>query len=1133
MKPVIFLWLTLISIVAFGGENYRKHSVLSAGYWYKIGVKQSGIYKITYDDLVAMGFNLSQLNDSNIRLFGNGGSMLPEVNGARMHDDLNETPVLVVDGNDGRMDPGDYILFFGDSPDSWTFNNATTHTFVHTKNLFSDYSYYYINADQEKGKRVQSLASLDTIPNMVSAFTDDFAFHEADERNLISSGRTWYGEVFDHTKDTYSFAFNFSGLDPLSDVRIITNVAARSVADSKFILTINGQIEDSVVVDHIIQSSVADFARGAQRTTLYTPEESRLDIDLSYRMPSQNAMGWLNFIEVNCRRALRWMGPQMSFRDAASVGKKNITQFILANVPNDVFIWDITDRGDIRNIQGLNSNDTTRFNIRTDSLKEFIAFDNSYLFPVEVIERVQNQDLHAIDSVTMVIVTHPMFKEQAKRLADFHVQHDGISVEVADVFQVYNEFSSGQPDLTAIRDFAKMIYDKETMGSNGLRYMLLFGDGSYDPKNRIPGNNNMIPTFQSPESLNSFQSYVTDDYFGILEDGEGGNSDGTIDIGIGRFPVTTADQAKSLVDKVIHYEMVADTAMSGWKNIMTFVADDENNNLHMHQTEELDEITEQKYPVYNVNKIYLDSYPLVHTPSGDRFPEVNKAINNAINKGTLMLTYTGHGGEDGLALEKVVTTSDIAGWRNPDRLPVVITATCEFSRFDNPERYSAGEMVINRSEGGAVALFTTTRQAIASSNIKLDTSIFRNLIPSDGSPVPSFGDMIRMAKNNTHNLAILRNFVLLGDPAQHVAFPTYRIAATEINGHSMNGILDTLRGLSTVTVQGEIQDPAGNKLHNFNGVVSTKVFDKIRTYRTIGNKPEQEGSYPENFNLRDCVISEQKSTVTNGEFQVSFVVPKDIALQVGAGRISFYAADPQQDGNGFCDSVLIGGSVPGIVPENPGPEIKLFMDHTDFVSGGVTSPNPELLAFLRDDNGINATGLGIGHEILAVLDEDQSHSIVLNEYYTPEMDRFDRGTVAFPFSGLSTGLHVLNVKAWDYYNNSYSSEIRFFVSDPPVITVQEVGNFPNPFHDQTTFRFTPVANTGDLDVVIRIFAAQGRSLKTIESHISEYGNTPVTIGWDGRDDNGSKVSAGFYIYQVVIRDENNAFMQTAGKMVIF
>jgi len=1127
MRFTLVFFILLVSSFVFSTNPHKTSSALSTGKWYKIAIKETGIHKITYGDFKNMGIDLANLNTSTIRVFGNGGGMLPENNSGFRFDDLRENSIVVFDGDDGKMDPGDYIIFYGESPDRWFFNSSTR-VFYHSKNLYTDSTFYFINTGLVQGKRVAVIPPIDSLPNNYSRKIDDYAFSELDSLNLIKSGRTWYGEVFNDKKSRYDFHFSFPNIDTLSPVRMVTSVAGRSSVVSKFYIEYKGRNQDSLLVDATDLQSTSLFARPKVKTTSLPKPASSIDLAVKYALPDINSVGWLDYIEITCRRSLCWVGPQFSFRDVSTVRWNAITEFAMTGADQSVTIWDVTDKENIGKMELVRIDDSLKFRLRTDTLHEFIAFDGSFYYPVRLVGPVANQNLHSIEPHDLVIVTHPLFQDQADSLAAFHRDHNSLSAIVVRTTDIYNEFASGNPDLTAIRDFMKMLYDHSSPG-NEPRYLLLFGDGSYDPKNRVPNNNNMVPTYQSSESLKFIGTYVTDDYYGIMGDKQGDGSNGTINIGIGRFPVTVRSDASVILKKIIHYSSKEDSVMSGWRNVITFIADDENRNLHLHQAEELADIVKTKYPVFNVDKIYLDAYQMVEVPAGNRFPDVNKAINHAVAKGSLIINYTGHGGEDGWAAEKVLTIADIKGWTNFQKLPVFVTATCEFSRFDNPERVTAGEMVLMQPNGGAIALYSTTRLALSTSNFRLDSSFFLNLLPEGGGPIPKMGDLIRISKNNNTNNNNIRNFVLLGDPAQTIAYPEYNVKTTNINHIQVDTLPDTLLGLSTVTVKGQVVDLNGEKVNNFNGKLYPKVFDKPAIERTLGNTSD---SYAQNFELQKSLLFSGESGIQNGDFEFSFVVPKSIAIQLGKGKISYYVKDSATDGYGYYNDIIIGGEDPSINPVNTGPEISLYMDDKDFINGEKTGSNPLLLAYLRDADGINFTNIGIGHEIIAILDNDEAHPIVLNDFFYQDIDQYESGMVRYPMHDLANGRHTIRLKAWDLYNNSSENEIFFFISDYPSITVNQVGNYPNPMKDHTLFRFSPIQDAGSLKAEIRIYNQTGLLVRTIESSFPESSQGILTIPWDGTGDHGSPLSQGLYIYRLMVKDGNGAFFQASQKLVI-
>ncbi|MFH1161068.1 MAG: type IX secretion system sortase PorU [bacterium] len=1125
------LFLLLLAPVTGISENLQTdQSVLATGNWYKISVQQTGIHKVTYEDLVQLGMHPSAIVPGNIRLYGNGGGMLPEANSEPRIDDLRENPILVFDGADGMFDPGDYFIFYGEAPDAWKYNDQD-HIFTHQKNLYSDDTYYFITTDLGPGKRVLPVFYPDTNANYTSTRFTDYAYHDLDQRNLIRSGKIWVGEEFNAQQNQYEFPFYFPNAIANSACRINTFVVARAPSVSTMYIYLKDTLIDKFNIDYTDLQSISVFARQKLRGSLAMLRQNAADIKLLYSLPTPGSQAWLNYLELNVLRHLIWVGPQLSFRDPNNVGTDKLTRFLLQNSSSDVVVWDVTDPGGIASVQGswVAPDSTFQFIMPTPVLREFISFDGSEYNPVTPVGPVPNQNLHGDQPTTLIIVSHPDFLNQAEELAVFHRATTGITVMVAETEKIFNEFASGRHDLTAIRDYIRMLYQRAEAG-NKPKYILLFGDGSYDYKNRIPNNTNFVPTFESEESFKFIATYVTDDYYGIMGEDQGQGSSGNLDLGMGRFPVSTQEQAAAVVEKIFRYVQKNDTVQSSWRNVMTFIADDEDSNLHLRQAEELCDIVGSKYPVFNVNKIYLDAYQLVKTPSGPRYPAVNQAINNAVANGSLILNYTGHGGEDGWTGEKVLTIPDIESWANSDKLPVFITATCEFSRFDNPERFSAGEMVIVKPKAGAIALYTTTRLALATSNFKLDTSFFRNLMNKDEhGEYLKMGDLLRISKNNNNNSNNIRNFVLLGDPAQVIAYPEFNVVTTEINGKAVDLIPDTLLGLSVVQVRGEVRDATGNKATDFNGTLFAKVYDKQVTYRTLANQPK---SFKEYFQMQNVLLSDGPATIGHGDFSFSFVVPEEISPPFGFGKISYYARSEASDGNGYDDNVVIGGKDPTINPVNPGPDIAIYLDTRSFKSGDRVGINPVLIVDLTDPDGINYVGLGLGHEILATLDDDHAHSWVLNPYYMPTMNQYQSGTVIFPLSGLTIGRHTLTVKAWDMYNNPSEETVIIYVFEHPSILFSDVYTFPNPLIEGTTFTFRPDPGSGDINVQIAVYNVQGIQVRLLDVSVTEYAGQPVQVYWDGNDENGRKLSSGIYPFTLKFGGENGSYAQTYGKVIV-
>lgn len=1102
-------------------RDYAAVSVLSSGNWYKVAVTQTGIHRITYNDLQNMGINPNSIDPHNIRLYGNGGGMLSESLADRRHDDLAENSIIVAGENDGHFDQQDYILFYGESPNKWKYQ-PFNQSFNHEQNIYSDSTYYFLTTDLGPGKRVTGLPSTTEPANVyVSKFTD-YAYHERDLFNLVNTGRVWYGEVFD-VATSYDFNFSFPYIDLSSQVYVRAYVAAKSTNSTSFNF-FNGNDQILTAVISGLPASSDTYARAYIGSNWFNPTSKDINIRITYQKNNvSSSLGWLNYFEINVVRNLVFSGSQMSFRDPASAAPGSIAEFTLQNAGQNVQIWNVTDPTNARRVETNQSGSSQIFRLAQDTLSEFISFDGSNYLPVTFAKKVENQNLHGIGPRKMIIITHSLFREQADRLAAFHSNTDGISVFVTDIDQVYNEFSSGAPDLTAIRNFMKMLYDVAPQGQEP-KYLLLFGDASFDFKNILKKNSSLIPTWEDDESLTIVYSIATDDYLGFLD----GPDDNLLDIGIGRFPVQTVEQATVAVDKVIHYATNSPVVMKDWRNFICFVADDEDNNLHLNQAEEMAAFVDTNYGVYNVDKIYVDAFPQISTPGGQRAPEVNKAINNRIDKGCLIMNYTGHGGEVGWGHERFLENSDINSWTNYDHMPIFITATCEFSRYDDPDRVSAGEYAYLNPNGGAIAMFTTARATFGGSNFNLNTALFDIMFEKNGQDYYCFGDLIRLAKNQGGVVDNDKKFILLGDPALHLAYPLNNVVTTSINGEEISSIPDTLQALSKITIKGEVL-MATRTDGEFNGTVYPIVFDKPSRVTTLQTDPS---SHATTFNLQNNILYKGKAQVTDGKFSFTFIVPKDIAYQYGFGKISYYAANDVEDAQGYYRNILVGGFSSSLDPDDIGPEVKLYMNDTLFLSGGITDESPNMLAFVRDSSGINTVGSGIGHDIVAILDGNTEKPIILNDFYESDIDSYTSGTISYPFHNLTEGLHTLSIKVWDVFNNSGEAFLEFRVIKSEKFIMSELNNYPNPFSGSTSFVFSHNQAEGKLDINLRIYNLSGQVVKTIETSIIPAGYRSEPINWDGRGDSGFALSNGLYIYRMQVRNEAGQTAIKSGKLIL-
>jgi len=1126
--------------------TYTTTSVLSSGKWYKLGVSLNGVYKMNDSFLKQLGINLANIDPRNIRIYGSGGGMLPFANSVSRNDDLVENAIFIAGENDGHFDVDDYILFYGSGQLKWKYSLADS-LFHHKDNYYSDTTYYFLTTDLGPGRRIGPQISSTLTPTYLVNTFNDYALHEVDLVNCVKSGKEWFGESFDALNRTRDFQFSFPNLITSSQVGLWSDVLAHSVQPEPsctYSINVNGIPVMTQVIPSGSPVYYAPCANESVGNAWINVSSSNITVRMIFNPATNTSQGWLNYLELNVMRQLTMHGSQMEFRSVPSIGSGNVSEFSLAGATSSTKIWDVSDALTVRQQEGIFSNGNFIFRIPTDSLHEFIAFtDQSFLTP-RAAGIVENQNIHGIMSADFVIVTPPQFISQAERLAEHHRGYDQLSVSVVTTNQIYNEFSSGSQDVSAIRDFMRMLYNRNQNQAMLPKYLLLFGDASYDNKHRIYNNTNFIVSYQSDNSLDPTSTFISDDFFGFLDSNDGYWSDNDtyslLDIGIGRMPLKSNAEAAAAVDKIINYStngintanpVNCNSAISGfgeWRNIASYVADDEDGGTHLIQAEALAAKVDTTYQWYNIDKIYLDAYQQISTPGGQRYPAAQAAFIQRVERGSLFTTYVGHGGEVGLAHERVLTVEDIKNWTNFNRLSAFLTATCEFTRIDDPERTSAGEFVFLNSKGAGVALFTTTRLAFSGSNFSLCRSFNKFLFEPLNGLMPTLGDICRLTKNDYRDPHV-KNFLLVGDPAMKLAYPRWNVVTTSINNNLISATADTIKALTRVTITGEVRDDNGQLMNGFNGVLIPSIYDKEVTYYTLSNDP---GSPVIPFKLRKNVLFKGKATVVNGTFSFSFIMPKDISFQYGTGKISYYAFNGLTDAKGFYENVIVGGigSDSTVTDDKRGPEIKLFMNDDKFVSGGMTNPSPNVYALISDESGINTAGNGIGHDITITVDGDKLYTA--NDFFEADLDSYQKGKISFPLTGLSDGKHTLKLKVWDIFNNSSETTIDFYVISSKEITLNHVYNYPNPFTTHTKFMFEHNRACVPMSVQVQIFTVTGKLVKTISEYIVCDGFRFDNLDWDGRDDYGDKIGRGVYIYRLRVQTADGSTADKMEKLVI-
>jgi hypothetical protein len=1108
-------------------------SPLASGTWNKVAVGSTGFYKMDFNFLATLGLQAGT-NSSYIRVFGNGGNMLPENNAIWRPDNLMENPIWVNDGGDGKMDQGDFVVFYATGPMAWAKDSANAR-FIHQINLYEDAAYYFVNFDPgPDGLRVQGQGALGTPTTMVNSF-DYYDVYEKDLVNPGSLGKEWWGEEFSSDPGkvlTHTINMNYGSLSEDARFRIYLGARTDTGIPNFFTVNINGNTNNINVQstgDGPVAHGLLAFTQGVSGST---------DITITYQSPKSENKGFLSFIEVNARKPLNISGAQqLLFRDWRSVGAGNIAGYNIEGASGNIQVWDITDPLNPVKMSGNLNGNTFTFAQEASMLHQFAALNGTDLPTPTSVGKVDNQNLHGEGQVDYIIVTHSDFLAQANELADFHRQRSNLRVLVVTTTQVYNEFSSGGQDISAIRDFVKMFYDRAGNDTTQMpKYLLLFGDASYDYKNRLTvANTNKVPTFESVTFMPSIDSYCGDDFFSFLDDNENIENFATVfntmDIGVGRFPVVRVEDAAAQIAKIKNYKSPA--SLGPWKLSVSLSADNADGaGDHDLDAELMGAKIADNSNIFNFTKVYLDVIPRISTPGGLRAPDANKAINDQIFKGTFLLNYSGHGNTQVLADERIIIQDDYSKWKNINKLPIIITATCDYGQFDHPEYVSSGEALMLKSDGGAVATLTTTALVYASGNRKINQQFLEDQFAYKNGKNYSLGDAFRLAKNETYavshsesDLINFRKFALLGDPALIPAFPEHNVVIDSLNDDATGQATDTIKALGAYKLSGRVIDDNGNLLNDFNGYVYLTIYDKPKTIQSITGINRK-------YKVQNNVIYKGKVSVAGGKFAAPFIAPKDINYDMGVCKISAYAENGATDGAGADTTFEVGGFSDNPVIEDNPPIVMPYIEDSLFKDGGITGPATMLYVVLKDETGINVSGNTVGHDLTAVLDDDAQNPYIMNDYYETEPNTYKKGYVFFPISGLSNGKHSLRVKAWDVNNNSGEGVVNFEVIDGEIVRINNLINYPNPFSTSTHFLFEHNHPDEPMDVSINIYSTSGTLVRTIRQNFTPSGSRSGEITWDGTSNDGALLPSGLYVYRLKLATASGSNETAYQKLVI-
>ena len=1127
MLRLLYTFIISISFFSFAwadGSKYATSSALASGKWVKIQIEDRGIYKLTYADLRGMGFS----DPAKVSVHGYGGCMLDEDFSNPYIDDIPAVPVWRGD---------DYLLFYGCGVINWTYDKSTE-SFVHTNNPYSNYGYYFLT-DATGTKEMESVASAAGASLKVTTF-DDYRLHEKDLVSVNNSGRELFGEAMDMT---LSRDFSFTGITGITNDD--GKIALRFIAKPT---TGNGSVSMSVDGEKLLEKTIAQSGSSGSET--YTmarlvyevvdwkgDKGTNVKVNVRYGQLGHKNVH-LDYIRLQMKRELQPYGVCTFFRSLASVG--NASRFVIQNANTNTMVFDVTDKLNPKQMETELSGDELSFSIPAGTLREFALVQRNQAFPTpEVGGDVTNQDLHALPQTDMIIIAQPGLTAQAERLAEAHRTRDGLTVQVVTPDAIYNEFSSGTPDATAYRRFMKMFYDRQTSEEDAPKYLLLFGDGAFDNRFITSGwqnvtTSNMLLTYQTEESLNE-RSFVIDDYFGFLDDSNNGKElmSARVDIGIGRFPVRTLAEATNMVNKVIGYMDNKDTG--SWKNNVCFVADDGSSAdgymiNHADQADRLGEYINTSHPEFLVNKIYFDAYKKDVSGGLATYPDVKTNIQKQLKNGLLLINYTGHGSTTAWSDERVLTESDITQ-STYTRLPIWITATCDFCRFDASVT-SAGEQVFLNKVSGGIGLFTTTRVAYSTPNFEINDNLIRNLFEKKNGRRLTLGEVMKATKRALGSSRYKLGFALIGDPALKLAYPEYRMQVTAVNGNPVTDDPVDFKALQKITVEGEVLNADGNVATDFSGLLNPTVLDSRVSYETLdNNKTGNTFKYTDYSNI----LFIGNDSVRAGKFSFTFTVPKDISYSNEFGKMNLYASDETNnlEAQGAYLNYRVGGTDDNAEDDHDGPEIRvLYMNDSTFVNGGQVNTTPFFVARLWDKSGVNITGSSIGHDMMLIIDGDPSLSFNLNSYYELIPGKDGEGIVKYLLPALTPGIHTAEFKVWDIQNNSTTYEFEFEVVEGLKPYLLELTATPSPAREQVEFHLFHNRPESQLTVGIMVYDMMGRlQWKHQETGASELFKS-YTVTWDLTNNRGGRLRPGIYIYRAAISSGGSKEATDAKKLII-
>lgn len=1131
-------------------------SVLRAGRFYKLEIREEGLYRLDRAYLESIGINVATLNPKRIKIYQNGGEELDRRVTAPRLSDLQECAIFVAGEEDERFDAGDFVLFYAKAASGIKYDSQQGRL-THYLNRMSNSAFVFLALDGENGKRITPVPSTPAESALQPSSFEWLSFVENDRINFSNTGLNFFDSPLTISRNRATYNLSAAGIDRTRPVRLSARLIAATTTSETFVLRESGTllVQRSTGITQNLDAYIlgAEF-RVDQTLAGSAIQGEQTNTQLEFLASSETSNLYLDWIELHYARRFVAQNDILRFNSLVGLRTAQAVQYVLEGFSAVPTVWDITDLANITRVAGEASPSGIRLtrSEQPRAYREYIAFSEraAFLRPASA-QLVPNQNLRSLADASnpnafpeYIIVYGEDFRAEAERLAAYRsnrARHGEFALRsiAVSVSQIYNEFSGGKQDFTAIRDFVKLLYERAPLGRKP-KYLLLFGDGDWDYRDITGRRYSKVPVYASEESLLELSFAATTDDFFVSVDGE----DLVPDLAVGRFTVQTPAEARLAVDKTIEYETSAE--QGDWRNRVAFVADDGPNgnkpsdfNQFVRDSENTIEAMQRVAPYINPVKIYASFFRAEAAAGGLRRPGAAREIITQLNRGVLIINYIGHGNPSVWAAERIFEPAvALPQLFNRERPTLCITATCDFGRNDDPNRQSGAEQMFVLPSGGASVLIPTNRSIFVTSGSAFPPLLFQRIFERDPSQtLYPLGIALFRFKLGLLNTGDAEKFYLLGDPALRLGTGRTLAQLDSINSVSLPTAQRLqFSALSRISLSGSVRLPSGAVNTAFNGTASVLVFDAPRQ---VPADHEGRGTIDEFYDVQNALIYRGTAEVRNGRFRVNFVVPKDISYDsLKTGKVSFYLwqndtepRNPFSTASGSFADFFATGTNPDAPNDTRGPDITLYLNDRTFVSGGLTNEQPLLIAELFDESGINLAQ-GIGNALTLIVNDDERNPIFLNDFYQAKSESFTDGEVRYRFPPLREGRYTLRFKAWDTYNNSSEATLAFVVQRAASLSVQYALNFPNPTSGRTAFFISHNQPGEALEVRIKIYTIAGRLIKTLDT-FEPSASSLLRIDWDGKDEDGSDLASGIYLYKVIVRNpQRNQQIEVLEKLAI-